>query len=155
MIDLVKSFFGKGQDKGPGGQAQDPGHDVHVATCALLLEMAAIDGEFSTEERARLVTILREDLGIQAETVAALMDQAQREVAQSIDLWRFTRLIKNHYSVEEKIQVIEAIWKIVYADGRLDHNEDYLVHKLADLLGLRHSELIDAKLRVKASLEGA
>jgi uncharacterized tellurite resistance protein B-like protein len=44
--------------------------------------------------------------------------------------------------------VIETVWRVVYSDGILDKHEDYLVHKLADLLHLKHSELIDAKLKI-------
>ena len=68
---------------------------------------------------------------------------------RSIDLWQFTNLINQNYSTDEKLQIIETMWKIVYADGRLDKHEDYLVHKLSNLLRLTHKQLIDAKLRVK------
>ena len=45
--------------------------------------------------------------------------------------------------------MLEAVWRVVYADGRIDKHEDYLVHQLANLLRLRHKELIDAKIRTK------
>ena len=73
--------------------------------------------------------------------------QTAREI--SIDLWRFTSLINRNYTEEEKMRVMEMIWKVIYADGRLDGHEDYLVHNLAGLLRLSHSQLIEAKLRAK------
>jgi uncharacterized tellurite resistance protein B-like protein len=51
--------------------------------------------------------------------------------------------------MEEKLQIIENVWRIAYADGRLDKHEDYLVHKLATLLRLSHKQLIEAKLKAK------
>ena len=79
---------------------------------------------------------------------AELLDLSHKKIEQSIDLWQYTNLMKKNYSLEEKIKVIESIWKVIYADGRLDPHEDYLVHKLSPLLGLSHKQLIDAKLRV-------
>ncbi|MDY6951413.1 MAG: TerB family tellurite resistance protein, partial [Thermodesulfobacteriota bacterium] len=63
-------------------------------------------------------------------------------------------LVNQHYSRQEKIQIIQMVWQIVYADQKLDKHEDYLVHKLSKLLRLTHKELIDAKLKVKASRRG-
>ena len=54
--------------------------------------------------------------------------------------------------MEEKLQVIELVWEIAYADGLLDKHEDYLVHKLADLLRLTHQQLIEAKLKAKSTV---
>ena len=79
------------------------------------------------------------------------MEAAKEELEGSIDLWRFTSLINENYTMAEKIEVIEEIWRIAYADGHLDKHEDYLVHKMADLLRLTHKQLIDAKLRALAT----
>jgi uncharacterized tellurite resistance protein B-like protein len=48
----------------------------------------------------------------------------------------------------ERIEIVKAMWRIVYADGRLSDNENYLVRKLADLLGLEHHVMIEAKVSV-------
>ena len=76
------------------------------------------------------------------------MKSSQKELDGSIDLWQFTNLVNENYSRYEKINIVEMIWKIVYADGKLDKHEDYLVHKLGKLLRLSHKELINAKLKV-------
>ncbi len=148
MIDLFKRFFGKSAAKGSSDKEVAGSHDVRIATCALLLEMANIDGEFSVSEREGIIRILREDYRLSDEHSIALIAAADAELKQSIDLWQFAKLINQNYSTDEKLQIIETIWKIVYADGRLDRHEDYLVHKLANLLRLTHKQLIDAKLKV-------
>jgi len=151
MMDLVKKFFGKGGQEYPSDQRKQPVHDVRIATCALLLEMSNIDGEFSELERKSIISILKRDFDLSDEHAASLLEASKEELEGSIDLWQFTNLINQNYSIDEKIRVIETVWDVVYADGKLDKHEDYLVHKLANLLRLTHKQLIDAKLKVKKS----
>ena len=149
MIDLVKKFFSKSSPDDSSNQRRKKTHDIRVATCALLLEMSNIDGEFSELEREKIISILRRDFDLSDEYATTLLEASNEELKDGIDLWRFTSLINQNYSMEEKIRVIETIWDIVYTDGKLDKHEDYLVHKLANLLHLTHKQLIEAKLKVK------
>lgn len=148
MIDLVRRFFEKGQGTGSADQGTRESHDVRVAVCALFLEMANIDGKFSASEQDYVISLLKREYGLSDQHVVDLMEASQKGLKDSIDLWQFTNLINQNYSRDEKIQIIEMVWQIVYADGRLDKHEDYLVHKLAKLLRLTHKDLIDAKLKV-------
>jgi uncharacterized tellurite resistance protein B-like protein len=116
-----------------------------------LLEISNIDGVFSPEERERIVSILEKEDRLTYEEVEALIREAERDLKESVDLWQFTNLINQNYTEAERIRVVELVWEIAYTDGRLDQHEDYLVHKLANLLRLTHRQLIDAKLRVKES----
>lgn len=129
-------------------QERDEFERIQVATCALLLEVAKSDYEFSSIEKTTIEAILKKDFQISAETIEELMEIAKRRREESIDLWEFTHLINENYSKEEKIKVVEAAWKVIYADKKLDKYENHLVHKLARLLRLRHSDLIEAKLGV-------
>jgi uncharacterized tellurite resistance protein B-like protein len=148
MIDLVKKFLGKSSSDASGAEKETTSHDVRIATCALLLEMAHIDGEFSESERDSIMTIIKKDYDLSDEHAVALIEAAGEELKRSIDLWKFARLINQNYSTDEKIEIIEMVWKVIYTDGKLDKHEDYLVHKLANLLRLTHKELIDAKAKV-------
>ncbi|UCD87713.1 MAG: TerB family tellurite resistance protein [Desulfobacterales bacterium] len=152
MIDLVKRFFNKGREEGLSVREAGTSHDIRVATCALFLEMSHIDGEFSESEREYIMSILKKDYGLSGEYTAALLEAAHEELKGSIDLWQFTNLINQNYSVAEKLQIIETIWRIAYTDGKLDKHEDYLLHKLAKLLRLTHKQLIEAKLKAKKPL---
>jgi uncharacterized tellurite resistance protein B-like protein len=149
MMDLVKRFFGKSEEERDSAAEEQGGHDIRVATCALLLEISNIDGEFSREERSRIVSVLEREHGLKHEDVEGLIHEADRELKESIDLWQFTNLINQNYTEAERIRVVELIWDIAYMDGSLDKHEDFFVHKLANLLRLTHRQLIDAKLRVK------
>ncbi len=148
MIDLVRRFLAKGKGVNPGAQGRPESHDVRVAVCALFLEMASIDGEFSDSERENIISLLKRQYRLSDEHVAELMEASEEGLEGSIDLWQFTNLINQNYSRQEKIQIIEMVWQVVYADGRLDKHEDYLVHKLAKLLRLSQKDLIDAKVKV-------
>lgn len=148
MIDIIKRFFG-GADADHEGSDQSQGHDLELATCALLVEMARIDESFTAQETEAIVHILKTKYGVADEHVAALMAAADKELVESVDLWQFTHLINKNYSREEKIGVIETLWQVVFVDGKMDKYEDYLMHKMAKLLRLSHKELIDAKLKIK------
>ena len=148
MIDLLKKFFTKTSDEVSAAENVQTSRDVRIATCALLIEMAKIDGKFSELERKSIVEVLENSYQLSAERAAAFMEAADEQLEKSIDLWHFAKLINENYSDEEKIKVIETVWQVIYTDGILDKHEDYLVHKLAKLLRLSHKQLIDAKLKV-------
>lgn len=148
MLGKIKDFFNnsatlEGSPKGESAEKR-----IQVAACALLIEMAKTDNEFSDEEEERILSILKKEFALSNEMSDELIELANEELRASLDLWQFTNLINSNYSVDEKIRLMELIWKVVYADGKLDKHEDYLVKKLATLLNLRHKEMIDAKLRV-------
>ena len=149
MLGVMKKFFQ--QDAVPDKteiKEEDRDERIQVAACALLLEVANSDDEFSDIERDNIVQILERDFELSDEYAKELMELSDKEREESIDLWQFTNLINQNYSTEEKIRIIEMIWEIVYTDGKLDQYEDYLVHKLGKLLRLTHKQLIDAKLKI-------
>ena len=145
LKDIAKKFFGVSEKTETDRKS---GHDVKVAACALMLEMASIDSEFSEKEKEDIIRILKNNFGLQDEDAHELIVSAEEELNNSVDYWSLTNLINKNYSREEKLNIIELIWNVVYSDGILDKHEDYLVHKLAKLLKLSHEELIDAKLKV-------
>jgi uncharacterized tellurite resistance protein B-like protein len=130
-------------------QERDESERVQIATCVILLEVAKSDDEFSSIEKATIAAIFKKDFEISEEAIEKMMEIAKRKREESIDLWEFTNLINENYSKEEKKKIVEAAWKVIYADDRLHSYEDHFVHKLAKLLQLRHSDLIEAKLKAK------
>jgi uncharacterized tellurite resistance protein B-like protein len=119
-----------------------------VATCALFVEMARIDEKFTPTEVDTIISILKEKYGLSREHADALLAEADKELAESVDLWQFARLINENYSVDEKIEIIETLWQMVFVDGKMDRYEHYLMNKLKNLLRLSHDQLINAKLKV-------
>jgi uncharacterized tellurite resistance protein B-like protein len=148
MLDVVKRFFSKATADIPRDAHQKTVHDVRVATCALFLEMARIDETFTEAEMNLILSIMKEKYGLSREYADALLAEADRELKESVDLWQFAGLINENYSTDEKIEIIETLWRIVYVDGKMDRYEHYLMNKLQNLLRLSHHQLIDAKLKV-------
>lgn len=148
MIDLFKKYFGPSSTETKGQSGTSAGHDIRVATCALFVEMSQIDGEFHGSEGEHIMGMLTGRYGLSHEYAGEITRLAREELDGSIDLWRFTNLINQNYTREEKIQVVELMWGLVFADGHLSDHENYLMHKLGKMLRLSHRELINAKLAV-------
>ena len=147
MLELMKKFFLKSTTDDSKSPEKTLAR-IQIATCALFLEVANSDDEFSDVEKENIVTILKKDFQLSDEYVKELMAVADKKRRESVDLWHFTHLINENYSEEEKIKIIETVWKVIYADKKLDKHEDYLIHKLSKLLRLSHKQLIEAKLKV-------
>ena len=145
MIDLIKKIIG-GRETDSIKKNGD--RDINLATCALLLELAHIDGQFSKQERDNITVIFKTKYNLSEVEIGELITSSESELEKSIDLWQFTNLINQNYSLEEKLKVIEIVWEVAYSDGVLEQHEDYLVHKVATLLRLSHKQLIDSKLKV-------
>lgn len=134
-----------------GGARTEPEQEtqrVHLATCVVLLEAASIDDEFTDEEKDHIVKVLQQRFSLTPEEVEELMEEAHQIRAESHDLFRFTTQINQNFSVPEKIEILEEVWRIIYSDGALDGHEDHFAHKLRNLLNLNHPQMIEAKLKI-------
>ena len=111
--------------------------------------MAQSDDEFSSIEKTTLEVILKKKFDLSSEAVEELIEIAHRKREESVDLWEFTHLVNQNYTKGEKRKIVEGAWRVIYADEKLDAYEDHFVHRLAKLPQLDHSDLIEAKLKVK------
>jgi uncharacterized tellurite resistance protein B-like protein len=148
MLDIVKRFFSKTESETAKNVDQATEHDVRVAACALFVEMARIDEKFTEAEMDTILSIVQDRYGLSREHADALVAEADKELDKSVDLWQFARLINENYSPDEKIEIIEILWQMVFVDGKMDRYEHYLMNKLKNLLRLSHDQLIAAKLKV-------
>ncbi len=129
---------------------EDPIRLVQRAACVLLLEMADADNLLLENELAEVRRAVMKRFGLDAETARDLIEESEAVRSESYDLWQFARTINESLSVDEKTGLMEDIWRVIYADGRLQDHEDHLAHKLMDLLRLNHPQFIAAKLKVLA-----
>lgn len=121
---------------------------VHLAACALLLELAHADDEFSTPERAHIGAVLQRHFGLDAETARELMELAEVQRQQSSDYYQFTRLIVARYDLGQRMVLAEIMWGVILSDGRITEHESYLVRKLGHLLDLSPAYLSQARAAV-------
>ncbi len=148
MLKRLKSFFDQHIDLAASANAPDPQHTLHLAVGALLVEMTHMDGEVWPEQREALENLVLEHCDLERSEAMELLELAEAERTESTDYFQFTSMINVAYTLEQKISLVELLWRIAYANNSLDRHEEYLVRKVADLLHVPHKEFIAAKLRV-------
>lgn len=149
MLEKIVDFFST-RLQTPDNSQEVQGEDrLALATCALLLEMAHTDAEFSAEEQNAIMAILQKQFRISPEDAGTIIELAGAEREESLDLWQFTNLINLHFNHSEKLRVLEILWAVIYADGKVDMHEEYLMRKLSNLLNMDHSDMIQAKQKAR------
>ena len=156
ILESIRRFVADrlgGDDAGPTGAPGGPTR-VQLAACALLLELAYADGEFSPEEQAHLRRALGRQFGLDEATGDELLRLADAERTQSLDHFQFTRLIVAEYDERRKIELATSMWGVILADGRLSDHETHLVRKMASLMELDPGALSTARRAAEAALDG-
>jgi len=148
MFDALKKLLA-GDGSPHASAAADPERSLQIAACALLLEMAHADDEFSDAERKNIEEIVSRQFALDAEHTQALLADAERTRRDATDLHELTSVINRHYDEGQRFVLAEMLWRVVYADGALSEHEDYLSQKLAHLLDLRPGYLSEARNRAK------
>jgi uncharacterized tellurite resistance protein B-like protein len=143
---------GEGRGASAGGSAADPGEEerqrLHLAACALLLELAHADDEFSEAEQTHIEVVLRRHFDLSEAEARELMELAEAERAAAIDYYQFTSLIRSSYDLGQKTLLAEVMWGLILADGQIARHEAYLLRKIANLLDLEPGYLSAARKRV-------
>lgn len=150
MFNLLKKIIGENSKS----EIKDDAAflDADTALSALLLEAAHVDGECSAEEREHLASTLIQQYGIPKDEIEKLLDRGNKKREESVDIFQFTRYMNSNFTKDQKMAVMEAVWRILLIDDYLEAHEDHFAHKLANLLRLTHKDLIDAKTRARKQL---
>jgi uncharacterized tellurite resistance protein B-like protein len=154
MIESIRKFFARTMESAPAAAA-DAGADgeaaeaerqrLHVAACALLLELAYADDAFSDGERVHVASAVRRHLALDEQAADELIALADEQRRNAIDLYQFTSLIRDQYDDGQKTLLAEIMWGVVLADGDIHADEDYLMRKIANLLDLEPGYLSYAR----------
>lgn len=159
MINRIKSFFSDPNGAGGGSSAHVAGRrkvdELHLAAAALLVEAACHDTQFDESERRTIESLVQARFGLNAEEAATLIEAAEREVDAAVQLLHFTRAIKDRFSHEERVEMVEMLWEVVYADGVLHDYEANLMRRIGGLLYVTDQERGAARKRVLARLSTA
>lgn len=126
--------------------------DLKLASAALLVEAAVMDGQFDDVERTTIQKLLQNRFELSESETKELISDAEAAVDQSNELFTLTRTIKNEFEHDERVNMIEMLWEVVYADGELDDYEANLVRRLNGLLHVSDRESGEARKRVLAKL---
>ena len=145
LVRRFKEGFGT-----PSGSDEPRHQPLQLATAAVLLEIAYADGEFQPAEDGDVVGYLERAFALNSEGARELLRAADEIRTRTIDHFALTNYIRQNTSQADRIEIVRTMWRIVFADGRLTDYENYLVRKLADLLGIEHHVMIDVKVSVLA-----
>ena len=148
MLKSLKVFFERSiQDSADQGMSVLDNR-VELAAAVLMIEISLADSSIDDEELAVIKKALIAHFNIDAEQVDELIDLARREVDLAVSLHDFTRMLNDNLDTSEKIQVVELLWQVAFADAVLDKYEEYYIRKIADLLYISHKDYIRTKHRV-------
>lgn len=136
-------------------QAGKAGHGddvLRLAATVLMIEVMRADHHLAPEEESRLVEIIRRHHGLDVRETDELIRLARGEADTSVSLHGFTRQLTDNLHVDERAHIVELLWELVYADGRVDRHEEHLVRQIAEWLYVPHKAFIRAKHRAAKRL---
>ncbi len=150
MLNNLKQFFEQYVE--PGFGAEDPDavdHSIRLSTAVMLVEVARSDFEFDHSERDMIADVLQRTQLVSVSEAQDLLRLAEVEVDAAVSLYDFIKVLNSNLTQEQKRSIIELLWEVAFADGRLDKYEDHSIRRLADLLHVPHKHFIQAKLKVQ------
>lgn len=126
----------------------DPANPVATASAALMIEAASMDGDYGPEERELIAGLVEERYGLKGSKLKETLDTAEHTVRQSTETFGYTRRLKDSLDYEERVEMIEMLWEVAYADGSLHDFEAGLMRKVAGLLYVLDADSGAARKRV-------
>lgn len=127
-------------------------HALQLATAVLLIEVMRADTQSDAAEKATAFALLREHFALGSDELDRLYELAEARADEAIDLHTFTLQLDKNFSATQKQRILELLWRVAYADGKLCAHEAHLMRKLADLLHVPYAAYIGTKLRAAGEL---
>ena len=148
MINRIKTLFTGNSDK-----VSEPKVDeLQAAAASLLVEAACMDGNFDDQERKSILILMKQHFNLNEEESITLVAEAESIIENSGDLYTFTRVIKDKYEPKQRINMIEMLWEVAFADGNVDYYEANLISRVAGLIFVSDFDRGEARKRVLARL---
>ncbi len=143
MIDSIIGWL-----TGAADHARERQDELELALAALLAEVAHSHDHFDERERAVVAKLLERRFNLSQADARALLAAGERAADRSAELFHFTRVINERLSYEQRIELIEMLWEVAYADGALDAYEDSLLRRVGGLIYIPDRERGLARQRV-------
>lgn len=153
MLDSIRKFFREHMAPDPEAGAAATAARARVAAAALLVEVVRSDAGFDEVERRAVLEAARRKFGLDDGESEALVKLAEAEAREAHDLYQFTSLINASFTADQKLRLVEELWRVAWSDDVLHHYEEHVIRKVADLIHVPHSAFIAAKLRVQDARE--
>jgi len=147
MIAHLKSLLRKFDEK----NTETDSIDFKTGLAALLVEVMRADGHTDKQELDSIEHTLITYCDLDITATSQLLDKAKQLVEQAIDLYSFVNVVNANTNDVERIEIIEFLWQVAYADGSLDGQEDHIIRKISGLMYVTHADFIQAKINVQES----
>lgn len=144
MLDRLKQLFREGVPRAP-----DPLRRP-LALAVLMVETARADFEHAPEEQEAILALLRDACGLNATDAARVLAEACLHADEAVSLHEELRLLNGELDAAAKIELMQWLWRVAFADGRLDPHEEARVRRLAELLYIPHAEFVRLRLCAQA-----
>jgi uncharacterized tellurite resistance protein B-like protein len=151
MLNYLKEIFSVSGDEQEFSVNEEK--KLQVATCALFVEMANADNEFTDEEREKIISVMQKIFNLEKEYVDELIELSEERIKKSISIYEFTTVINDSFSKERKFELLKNLWRLIYTDETLNMHEDHLIKKIGNTLNMDHQDVIAAKLLVKEEIK--
>ncbi|MEK7321798.1 MAG: TerB family tellurite resistance protein [Pseudomonadota bacterium] len=145
MIKRIQQFFNTQIQARTGSGPQDSQQALQLATAALLIEVSRADFAVDDAEQQAVARAVQNLFGLSRQQTDELIALAEEEAKQSVSLYQFTELVDKQFPAEQKIQIVEMMWRVVFADRDNDMHEEHLVSKVADLLHVPRAAYLRAR----------
>jgi len=150
MLNRIKALLSSDGDSVEETVSRDD--QLQLAAAALLVESAHMDGDFDEDERKSIKALLESRFELSSEESVTLIEEANEAVQETGQLYSFTRVIKDRFDQDERIEMIEMLWEVAFADGSADHFEQNLIQRIAGLIFVSDKDRGIARKRVMARL---
>jgi uncharacterized tellurite resistance protein B-like protein len=145
MFDRLKAFVAEISGDEPKKMFGDD--DYRLAAVALVINIAKIDGKADEAERTRLAALIEQRFGLDAAATAELIAEGEESDREAIDFFRFTSVLKRHLDEEGRANIVEMMWDIALADGKIDEFEENTIGRIAELLDISNNDRVETRQR--------
>jgi uncharacterized tellurite resistance protein B-like protein len=151
MLRGLKRLLGGGAagDVPAAGDARAADDEFRIAAAALLIEAANADDRVHLLEQAAIAQGLAWHFGLDAAAVEDLLTRAERARRDAVDMHRFTAVLVRGGQERERLALVEAVWRVVLADGELTGDESILARRIGNLLDLRPEDVAGSIRRAR------
>ena len=143
LMDRVADAIAVTEKDGDDAERRDAA--IRMATAVLMIDVARSDYVFEESEYERVLQLVEAHFQLSPEDAAKLVNSASEKAETLVSAYDFTKTLHEHLSHDEKARIVELLWLIAYADGRLDKYEDSLVLKISDLLHVSRGRVMRLK----------
>jgi len=131
-----------------------PEDDYKLAAAALLVHATLVDGKADLSEHYKLKQLLRDHFQLAEPDVEKFIQLAKQEEKRAIDLYGFTRRLTEQLDPDGRMEVVEMLWEIAFADGVLHEYETHLIWRVAELMHVSSRDRIRIRKMVEARSTG-